>query len=68
MGESKYVTDEAVLKVFTATRAGERNSLGERVTSWLRDNPGLEIVDKTVTQSSDAEFHCIAITLFCRRL
>jgi hypothetical protein len=26
----------------------------------------LEIVDKTVTQSSDKEFHCLTITLFYR--
>lgn len=53
-------------KVFTATRAKEREELGESITRWLRANPSLEIVDKIVTQSSDREFHCLTITLFYR--
>lgn len=52
------------VKVFTATMAKERQSLGEEVTKWIRRNPKLEIVDKVVTQSSDAEFHCLSITIF----
>lgn len=52
------------VKVFSATMAKQREELGTRITGWLRDNPGLEIVDRVVTQSSDAEFHCITITLF----
>jgi len=54
------------MKVFSATKARERESLGERVTAWLRDNPEVEVVDKIVTQSSDREFHCLTITLFYR--
>ena len=42
-------------------------ALGETVTAWLHKNSGIEVVDKIVTQSSDAEFHCISITLFYRR-
>jgi hypothetical protein len=53
-------------KVFSATRAKEREELGDSITRWLRANPGLEIVDKIVTQSSDQEFHCLTITLFYR--
>lgn len=53
-------------KVFSATRAKEREELGESITRWLRANPGLQIVDKIVTQSSDQEFHCLTITLFYR--
>lgn len=53
-------------KVFSATRAKEREELGDSITRWLRANPGLEIVDKIVTQSSDQEFHCLTITLFFR--
>jgi hypothetical protein len=30
----------------------------------LSTHPGVEIVDKIVTQSSDEAFHCLAITLF----
>lgn len=52
------------VKVFSATKAREREDLGENITRWLRANPGLRIVDKVVTQSSDREFHCLTITLF----
>jgi hypothetical protein len=52
------------VKVFTATKAKERELLGEAVTQWLRDNPRARIVDKIVTQSSDDQFHCLTITLF----
>lgn len=54
------------MKVFSATKARDREVLGERVTEWLRSHPQLEVTDKTVTQSSDKEFHCIAVTLFFR--
>ncbi len=52
------------VKVFSATMAQERDHLGEKITHWISSNPGVEIVDKTVTQSSDEAFHCLAITLF----
>ena len=51
-------------KVFSATKANERNQLGNAVTEWLKAHPELEIVDKVVTQSSDREYHCLTITLF----
>jgi hypothetical protein len=54
------------VKVFSATKAKEREALGDFVTMWLRNNPNLEITGKIVTQSSDAEFHCLTITLFFR--
>jgi hypothetical protein len=54
------------VKVFSATKARERDELGETVTRWMRSNTELEIVDRTVTQSSDDEFHCITIILFYR--
>ena len=54
------------VKVFSATKARDREALGEKVTNWLRGNPSKEMVDKIVTQSSDAEFHCLTITLFYR--
>ena len=44
--------------------AQERDQLGEKITLWLSAHPGVEIVDKIVTQSSDEAFHCLAITLF----
>lgn len=52
------------VKVFSATKAREREELGEQVTRWIRDNPGARIIDKIVTQSSDREFHCLTITIF----
>ena len=55
------------VKVFSATRAKDREELGEVVTRWLRANP-VEVVDKIVTQSSDREFHCLTITVFYREV
>ncbi len=52
------------VKVFSATKAWEREQISERINDWLGVNPGVEIVDKIVTQSSDSEFHCLTITLF----
>ena len=52
------------VKVFTATRAADRESLGEKVTSWLRAHPEFQVVTTTVTQSSDKSFHCLSIVLF----
>ncbi len=52
------------VKVFSATKARDREGLGGNVTRWLRGNPDCEVIDKIVTQSSDAEFHCLTITLF----
>lgn len=52
------------VKVFAATMVADRLQLGERVTDWMRRRPKLEIVDIVVTQSSDAEFHCISISVF----
>jgi len=50
------------VKVFTATKAKERGSMGERITEWLRSEPPKVIKDVQVTQSSDEEFHCLTIT------
>ena len=52
------------VKVFSATKAKDREELGEQITRWIRANPNSRIIDKIVTQSSDSEFHCITITLF----
>jgi hypothetical protein len=54
------------VKVFSATKAKEREDLGEQVNRWLRANSDLEIVDRTVMQSSDNEFHCLTVVLFYR--
>ena len=59
--------DVTGVKVFSATKAKDRELLGEVITEWIRVNGGnVDIVDKIVTQSSDSEFHCLTITLFYR--
>lgn len=54
------------VKVFSTTLARDRETMGETITKWLRDNPGVEVVDRVVTQSSDKEFHCLTFTFFYR--
>jgi len=53
-------------KVFTATKARERDGLGDELTRWLAANPEVEVVDREVLQSSDREFHCLSIVIFYR--
>lgn len=53
-------------RVFSATKAKDREVLGEKVTEWLRAHPGVEVTEKWVTQSSDNAFHMLAVTLQCR--
>ena len=55
------------VKVFSTTLARDRESMGEQITRWIKDNPSFQIVDKVVTQSSDKEFHCLTITLFYKQ-
>jgi len=62
--EGRTMIDVTGVKVFSATKAKERELLGELITDWIRSNPNCELVDKIVTQSSDSEFHCLTITLF----
>jgi hypothetical protein len=52
------------VKVFSATMFAQRELLGEQVTEWIGANPQCAIADVVVSQSSDASFHCIAITVF----
>jgi len=52
------------VKVFSTTLARDREVMGETITKWIKEHPDAEIVDRTVTQSSDKEFHCLSITLF----
>ena len=62
--KGRSMIDVTGVKVFSATKAKERELLGELITDWIRSHPEHEIVDKIVTQSSDSEFHCLTITLF----
>ena len=55
------------VKVFGATLVSQRQTLGETVTRWLeeaRKRPGFEVVDITVSQSSDNAYHLISIVIF----
>ena len=53
------------VKVFSATKHKERDELGEKLTHWLEGmKDQITIVDKVITQSSDSEYHCLAITIF----
>jgi len=63
-GRNNSMIDVTGVKVFSATKAKERELLGELITEWIRSHPEHEILDKIVTQSSDSEFHCLTITLF----
>ena len=55
------------VKVFSATKAQERENLGVRVTSWLSENEPITVVDTVVRQSSDQQFHCLSIIVFYRK-
>jgi hypothetical protein len=53
------------VKVFSATMHAQREALGDVVPTWLAANH-VRPIDVVVTQSSDAEFHCITIVVFYR--
>lgn len=55
------------VKVFSATKAKEREELSENINRWLKSNTDLEIVDRVVCQSSDNEFHCYSMLLFYKQ-
>jgi hypothetical protein len=46
-------------KVFTATKAKDREELGENVTRWIRDNPRARILDKIVTPTLVNQFQML---------
>jgi hypothetical protein len=52
------------VKVFSATMFAPREQLGETVTAWMAANPQLTVTEFMVTQSSDSQFHCVALTVF----
>lgn len=54
------------VKVFSATKARDREHLGDRLTDWLGGHPEADVVNTIVTQSSDREFHCLSFTVFFR--
>ena len=54
-----------LVKVFSATKAKDRQSIGDHVTDWITANPTVRIVQTVVAQSSDVKFHCFSIVLLC---
>lgn len=56
-----------VVKVFSATKVRDRESLGERITEYVQAHPELEPTRYQVLQSSDSAFHCLSIILFLTR-
>ena len=56
------------VKVFTATKARDREVLGEAVTAWLAGNSDVRILKTVVALSSDSAFHFLSIVLFCTRV
>jgi len=53
------------VKVFSATKARDREDIGDRVTAWIAANPGVEILQTVVAQSSDRSFHCLSLVFLC---
>ena len=60
------MTNYSGLRVFSATKAVERERLGQKVTQWLQENPELTVVETVVKQSSYQQFHCLSILIFYR--
>ena len=54
------------VKVFSATKAQERQVIGDNIREWLERNPNIEVVEREMLQSSDTKFHCLTIVLFFR--
>lgn len=65
---SKRMSDgkkKIVIKVFSSTMQKDRDSLGEKVTDWLRGaSSRLDITEIRTLQSSDNEFHCLTMIIF----
>jgi hypothetical protein len=54
-----------LVKVFSATKAKDRHSIGDHVTDWIAAHPTVRVVKTVVALSSDTKFHCYSIILFC---
>lgn len=55
------------VKVFSVTKFTDRVTLGDVITTWLASQRTIVVDDVKVTQSSDAEFHCLSITILYRQ-
>ena len=54
-----------LIKVFSVTKARDREELGQRVTAWIEAHPNVQIVRTVVAQTSDDRFHCLSMILLC---
>lgn len=54
-----------LVKVFSASKARDRDALGERITEWIANHAEIQILKTIVALSSDLEFHCLSIVMFC---
>ena len=52
------------VKVFSATMFAARGHGFSELIAWLASHSHLVVTDIVVTQSSDSQFHCVAITVF----
>ena len=64
MEQDRTITGYTGVKVFSATKARERDEMGVVISRWVKQNSDLQIVDRVITQSSDKEFHCYTMTIF----
>jgi hypothetical protein len=66
-GKGERATQGAIssFKVFSATKARDREVLGDRVTAWIAANPAIEVLRTVVSLSSDRGFHCLSLVLVC---
>jgi hypothetical protein len=55
----------SLIKVFSVTKARDRDELGQRVTNWIAAHPELQILRTFVNQTSDSAFHCLSMVLIC---
>jgi hypothetical protein len=55
----------SLIKVFSVTKARDREELGPRVTAWIAAHPELQILRTFVAQTSDSAFHCLSMVLIC---
>jgi hypothetical protein len=66
-GPGDVATQGAInfFKVFSATKARDREVLGDRVTAWIAANPAIQVLRTVVSLSSDRGFHCLSLVLVC---
>ncbi len=52
------------MMIFSASKHGDRERMGENVTAWRLRNSTSVITDVRTMQSSDNEFHCVTVIIF----